>query len=91
MEENDFSGERQVFDTAYELMIHHLEWRARTTSLSIHDLEGELYHLTIYEGQDWGGRGSLKAAEIEGRIQAYITMINRMKKERDREKPHQVE
>ena len=82
MDEYDFSGEQRVFDNAYDLMIHHLELRARTTPLSIHDLEGELHHLTIYEGQDWDGRGSLKAAEIDGHIQAYITMINRMKQDR---------
>lgn len=81
MAEYDFSGEQRVFDNAYEVMIHHLELRAQTTGLSIHDLEGELHHLTIYEGQDWDGRGSLKAAEIDGQIQAYITVINRMKKE----------
>ncbi len=81
MKNDDFSGEDQVFDSAYENMIHHLELRAQTTSLSLFDLEGELHHLAIYEGQDWDGRGGLKAAEIDGQIQAYITMINRMKEE----------
>ncbi len=81
MDNHDFSGEEQVFDSAYELMIHHLELRLNTKGLSIHDLEGELHHLTIYEGQDWDGRGVLKAAEIDGQIQAYITVINRMKEE----------
>jgi hypothetical protein len=81
LSEYDFSGEQRMFDTAYELMIHHLELRVKTACLSIHDLEGELHHLTIYEGH---GRGGLKAAEIDGQIQAYITIISRMKRKQGR-------
>jgi len=45
------------------------------------DIEGELHHLTIYEGQDWVGRGELKNNEIQGQIYAYIAFIDRLKKQ----------
>lgn len=44
-------------------------------------LEGELHHLTVYEGQDWVGRGELKNSEIQGQIYAYIAFIGKMKEE----------
>ncbi|NMA23090.1 MAG: hypothetical protein GX938_06245 [Spirochaetales bacterium] len=79
MNDSDFSGERRAFNDSYENTMAFLEGRQKTRNLSIHDLEGELHHLTIYEGQDWGGRGPLKSAEIQGEISAYITFIDRLK------------
>lgn len=75
----DFSGERQAFQDAYSDTLAFLEARVATTTISLNDLEGELHHLTIYEGQDWDGRGPLKSAEIEGQISAYITVIDAIK------------
>ncbi|HPZ15819.1 MAG TPA: hypothetical protein PLX25_04070 [Sphaerochaeta sp.] len=79
MDTNDFSGERQAFCDAYEDTLAFLEARQEADALSLIDLEGELYHLTVYEGQDWGGRGVLKNAEIQGQISAYIAVIDAVK------------
>ncbi len=79
MDTQDFSGERQAFCDAYEDTLAFLEARQAAGSLSLIDLEGEFHHLTVYEGQDWGGRGVLKNAEIQGQISAYITVIDAMK------------
>ncbi|MCK9548688.1 MAG: hypothetical protein RBS49_06635 [Sphaerochaeta sp.] len=79
MDNSDFSGEQQAFRDAYEDTLTFLEARQAIKPLSVIDLEGELHHLTVYEGQDWGGRGPLKNAEIQGQISAYITVIDAMK------------
>ncbi len=76
MDNRDFSGEQQAFRDAYEDTLAFLEARQAANPLPLIDLEGELYHLTVYEGQDWGGRGVLKSAEIQGQISAYITVID---------------
>lgn len=77
----DLSGEQQVFHDAYDTTLFYLENRQKLTPLSLIDIEGELYHLTVYEGQDWAGRGELKNSEIQGQIYAYIAFIDRMKNE----------
>ncbi len=79
MDNRDFSGEQQAFRDAYEDTLAFLEARQAACPLSLIDLEGELYHLTVYEGQDWGGRGVLKSAEIQGQISAYVTFIDAVK------------
>ncbi|HZJ88452.1 MAG TPA: hypothetical protein VFC80_04790 [Sphaerochaeta sp.] len=81
MNEDDFSGEQLCYREAYETTLAFLERRQREKPVCLADLEGEFHHLTIYEGQDWGGRGPLKNAEIQGEISAYITFIDRMKTE----------
>ncbi|MGE4585049.1 MAG: hypothetical protein AB7C91_10415 [Sphaerochaeta sp.] len=78
--ETDLSGETLAFREAYETTLHHLENRQTTSPLRLMDIEGELYHLTVYEGQDWGGRGVLKNAEIQGQIYAYMAFIDTLKK-----------
>ena len=82
----DLSGEQQVFHDAYDTTMLYLENRQKTTPLSLMDIEGELYHLTVYEGQDWAGRGELKNSEIQGQIYAYIAFIDRMKREISQDK-----
>lgn len=78
------TSEEQAFHDGYDTTIKFLENRIQFANLKINDLEGELHHLTIYEGQDWGGRGELKNSEIQGQIYAYMAIIDTMKKE---EKP----
>lgn len=79
MNTNDFSGERQAFCDAYDDTLAFLEARMAANTITLTDLEGEFYHLTVYEGQDWDGRGMLKSAEIQGQISAYITVIDELK------------
>ncbi len=79
MDTRDFSGEHHAFCAAYDDTLAFLEARQEACPLSLIDLEGELYHLTVYEGQDWGGRGVLKSAEIQGQISAYIALIDTVK------------
>jgi hypothetical protein len=78
---SDLTGEQHAFHNAYDTTLHHLRTRQELSKQSLIDVEGELYHLTVYEGQDWGGRGVLKNAEIQGQIYAYIAFINELKKE----------
>ncbi|MBI9094769.1 MAG: hypothetical protein JEY71_07795 [Sphaerochaeta sp.] len=73
------TSEEQAFHDGYTTTMQFLENRIKIANLKVTDLEGELYHLTVYEGQDWGGRGELKNSEIQGQIYAYIAVINTMK------------
>ncbi|MGE4465521.1 hypothetical protein [Sphaerochaeta sp.] len=77
----DLTGEERVFHEAYDRTLLYLENRQTIAPLSLIDIEGELHHLTVYEGQDWVGRGELKNSEIQGQIYAYIAFIDKMKKE----------
>jgi hypothetical protein len=77
----DITGEQQAFHDAYDTTLQYLRTRQHISKQKLIDVEGELYHLTVYEGQDWGGRGVLKNAEIQGQIYAYLAFINEMKKE----------
>ncbi len=76
----ELSAEEQAFHDGYDTTMQFLENRMRIANLKISDLEGELHHLTVYEGQDWVGRGELKNSEIQGQIHAYIAVIDTMKK-----------
>ncbi len=78
---SDLTGEQYAFHTAYDTTLTYLRTRQQISKQNLIDVEGELFHLTVYEGQDWGGRGILKNAEIQGQIYAYIAFINEMKKE----------
>ena len=72
--------EEVVFHESFETTLQFLQYRAEKDNLTLADIEGELHHLTIYEGQDWGGRGEIKNSEIQGQIYAYLEFIQRMKK-----------
>ncbi|MDT4762076.1 hypothetical protein [Sphaerochaeta sp. PS] len=80
------SSEELAFRDAYENTLQFLENRIKLSNLALSDLEGELHHLTIYEGQDWGGRGELKNSEIQGQIYAYLAVIDRVKKNKEKPK-----
>jgi len=75
------TSEEQAFHDGYDSTMQFLENRIKFANLKVIDLEGELYHLTVYEGQDWVGRGELKNSEIQGQIYAYMAIIDNMKKE----------
>ncbi|MBG0768217.1 MAG: hypothetical protein AB7S66_10955 [Sphaerochaeta sp.] len=77
----DLSGEERVFHDSYDRTLLYLENRQKMAPVSLIVLEGELHHLTVYEGQDWVGRGELKNSEIQGQIYAYIAFIGKMKEE----------
>lgn len=77
--DSDLTGEQKAFHEAYETTLLYLEARQKMSPLTMTDLEGEFHHLTVYEGQDWGGRGVLKNAEIQGQIHAYLAFINQQK------------
>ncbi|HHT80441.1 MAG TPA: hypothetical protein GXZ69_04245 [Spirochaetales bacterium] len=77
----ELTSEERAFHDGYNNTLQFLENRANLTNLKLGDLEGELHHLTIYEGQDWGGRGELKNSEIQGQIYAYLAVIDSLKKE----------
>ena len=76
----ELTSEEQAFHDSYETTLQFLSNRIKFSNLKVNDLEGELHHLTIYEGQDWAGRGELKNSEIQGQIYAYIAVIDTMKK-----------
>ncbi|HKL56967.1 MAG TPA: hypothetical protein VJ854_01100 [Sphaerochaeta sp.] len=82
--EGELTSEEQAFHDGYDTTLTFLENRIQLSNLNIFDLEGELHHLTIYEGHDWVGRGELKNSEIQGQIYAYMAVIDMMKK---KEKP----
>jgi hypothetical protein len=77
--------EEVVFQDSFENTLQFLNFRVKKDNLTLHDLEGELHHLTIYEGQDWAGRGEIKNAEIQGQVYAYQEFIQRMKKSTEQE------
>jgi hypothetical protein len=76
----ELTSEEQAFHNGYTTTMQFLENRIKIAHLNVADLEGELYHLTVFEGQDWVGRGELKNSEIQGQIYAYIAFIDTMKK-----------
>jgi|GEM_PF-2529414 len=78
--------EEQAFHDGYDTTITFLENRIKFANLKVIDLEGELYHLTVYEGQDWVGRGELKNSEIQGQIYAYMAVIDTMKNTKNKPK-----
>ena len=73
------SIEEQTLDEEYNIMLESLSLRSKLPTFSIKEIEGELHHLLIYQGQDWGGRGEIKNAEIQGQIYAYQIFIKRYK------------
>ncbi len=77
----ELTSEEMAFHDGYNATLEFLENRKKFSTLKLDDLEGELHHLTIYEGQDWGGRGELKNSEIQGQIYAYLAVIDSMKKD----------
>lgn len=78
----DLTSEEIAFNDGYDTTMQFLENRIKLSTVKVHDLEGELHHLTIYEGQDWVGRGELKNSEIQGQIYAYMAVIDSMKKKK---------
>ncbi len=71
--------EQHTLDSEYDIMLNHLEIRKNLPSFSIEEIESELHHLLIYQGQDWVGRGEIKNAEIQGHVYAYQIFIKRYK------------
>jgi hypothetical protein len=71
------SYEKQVLDAEYQLMLDHLNFRSQSPTFSLEEIKMELTHLLVYQGQDWGGRGALKNAEIQAHIYAYEIFIKR--------------
>ena len=71
--------EEHTLETAYESMLDQLTMRSSFTAFSIEEIESELHHLLIYQGQDWVGRGEIKNAEIQGQVYAYQIFIKRYK------------
>ncbi len=63
----------------YEIMFSHLLFRYRQDRFSIKEVEEELNHLLIYQGQGWGGRSETKEAEIQGQVYAYQIFLKRFK------------
>ncbi|HKL58419.1 MAG TPA: hypothetical protein VJ863_00855 [Sphaerochaeta sp.] len=78
----ELTSEERAFHDGYDTTMQFLENRITLSNVKIYDLEGELHHLTIYEGQDWVGRGELKNSEIQGQIYAYMAVIATMKKKK---------
>lgn len=71
--------EEHTLDTAYETMLDQLTMRSEFSNFTINEIESELHHLLIYQGQDWVGRGEIKNAEIQGHVYAYQIFIKRYK------------
>ena len=87
--DSDITGEQHAFHEAYDTTLLYLRTRQRITPQKLIDLEGELHHLTIYEGQDWGGRGVLKNAEIKGKstLTNSSTSLRKTRAEKSNEPP----
>lgn len=77
----DTSAEQHIFDENYERTLRHLQDDSQRPDFSLARVEGELDALYIYEGQDWGGRGEPKHAEIAGNILAYQVFLRRWREE----------
>lgn len=67
----------KIFDQNFDDTLFQLTTRSEAPDFAIEDVNEELHHLYIYEGQDWGGRGELKQAEISGMILAYQAFLKR--------------
>ncbi len=72
--------EDDIENTAYESMLKHLNSRSENDDFDIEQIRSELKTLEKYEGLDWTGRGSIKAAEISGHILAYQVFLMRYRK-----------
>ncbi|MEA5032053.1 MAG: hypothetical protein VB025_07880 [Sphaerochaeta sp.] len=73
------SIEQHTLDSEFELMLDHLALRSKSPKFDIRDIEQELHHLLVYQGQDWVGRGEIKNAEIQGHVYAYQVFLKRWK------------
>ena len=73
------SIEQHILDSEFELMLDHLALRSKSPKFDISDIEQELHHLLVYQGQDWVGRGEIKNAEIQGHVYAYQVFLKRWK------------
>ncbi len=71
------SIEQQVLEEEYTLMLELLTERSSASSFDVEDIEQEYNYLLVYQGQDWGGRGEIKNAEIQGHIWAYEVFLKR--------------
>jgi hypothetical protein len=79
-EQTEPTIEEIVFQNAFESTLRFLHDRVQSGTMTLAEAEGELHHLSIYEGQDWGGRGEIKNSEIQGQVYAYIQVIDELKK-----------
>ncbi len=73
--------EEEIEDTAYTNTLNHLEVLSKAEYFDINQVREELKAMEKYEGLDWTGRGSVKAAEISGIILAYQVFLMRHKKQ----------
>jgi len=73
--------EQHIFDENYERTLHRLQADSQRPEFSLERIEGELAALCVYEGQDWGGRGEPKQAEIAGSILAYQIFLRRWRED----------
>ncbi|MFA5570567.1 MAG: hypothetical protein ACOX0W_05140 [Sphaerochaetaceae bacterium] len=71
--------EQQTLEAEYQLTLSVLEDRQIRNDFSIDEVEMELRHLLVYQGQDWDGRGEIKHAAIQGQVYAYEIFIKRYK------------
>ena len=60
------SIEQHILDSEFELMLDHLALRSKSPKFDIGDIEQELHHLLVYQGQDWVGRGEMKGINTPG-------------------------
>ena len=77
------SIEQQTLDSEYELQLNLLSLRSKSPNFNIEDIEQEYHHLLIYQGQDWGGRGEIKNAEIQGHVYAYQIFLKRWRNQQE--------
>jgi hypothetical protein len=79
--QDEMTIEEQVADEAFKDTLKYLDQRAASPDFRIEDIEEQLYHLTVYEGQDQTGRGEIMNSEIDGQIDAFTAFIDRWKKQ----------
>lgn len=70
----------KIVDSTFDAVLKTLDIRSKDEKFSIENTQKELESFYLYEGQDWGGRGDTKQAEIEGAIMAYQVFIDRYNK-----------
>lgn len=74
--------EEKIWEDSYNDTLIMLERKSKMESFDIEYIKQQLCSLYEYHGQDWGGRGELKNAEIDGEITAYQVFIHNYEKDK---------
>lgn len=66
-----------LFDRVFDSTYSNLLYKKNQLNKTLEDIEAELEHLYVYQGQSWDGRSESKETEIEASVQAYQLFIRK--------------